>query len=85
VPDIEQILAVGAATQNMLLALHALGFAAAWKTGEAAYDREVKQALGFAAEDHVIGFVYAGGGAGASFAPGKPAGIQDALVPFAGG
>ena len=40
VPVIEQILAAGAAAQNILLALHALGYAAAWKTGEAAYDRK---------------------------------------------
>lgn len=84
VPAIEQILAAGAATQNILLALHALGYAAAWKTGEAAYDTEVKKALGFAADDHLVGFVYAGGGAGASFAPGKPASVQDAMFEFPG-
>jgi nitroreductase len=84
VPAIEQILAAGAATQNILLALHALGYAAAWKTGEAAYDPEVKKALGFAVDDHLIGFVYTGGGMGASFAPGKPAGIQDAMLDFPG-
>lgn len=82
VPDVEQVLAAGAATQNILLALHALGFAAAWKTGEAAYDPEVKKALGFAAEDHLVGFVYTGGGAGASYAPGKAATVQDALLRF---
>lgn len=82
VPDIEQILAAGAATQNILLALHALGFAAAWKTGEAAYDGEVKKSLGFAAEDHIVGFVYTGGGAGASFAPGKPASVSEAMLDF---
>lgn len=84
VPGIEQVLAAGAATQNILLALHALGFAAAWKTGEAAYDPEVKKSLGFSAEDHLVGFVYAGGGAGASFAPGKAASVQDAMLEFPG-
>jgi nitroreductase len=82
IPDVEQILAAGAATQNILLGLHALGYAAAWKTGEAAYDVEVKTALGFAPDDHIVGMVYAGGGEGASFAPGKPASVQDAMVPF---
>jgi nitroreductase len=82
VPLIEQILAVGAATQNLLLALHDLGYAAAWKTGEAAYDTEVKKALGFAADDHIIGFVYTGAAAGASFAPGKPASLPDAMLDF---
>jgi nitroreductase len=84
VPAVEQILAVGAATQNMLLALHALGYAAAWKTGEAAYDPEVKQALGFAADDHIIGLVYTGGGKGATFATGKPASVQEAMLEFRG-
>ena len=60
VPAIEQILAAGAAAQNILLALHALGYVAAWKTGEAAYDTEVKKALGFAADDHLVGFIYTG-------------------------
>jgi hypothetical protein len=56
---------------NILLALHSLGYVAAWKTGEAAYDTEVKKALGFAADDHLVGFICTGGGAGATFAPGK--------------
>jgi nitroreductase len=84
IPTIEQILAAGAATQNILLALHGLGYAAAWKTGEAAYDTEVKKALGFAADDHLVGFVYVGGGAGATFAPGKAASVQDAMLDFPG-
>jgi nitroreductase len=82
VPDIEQILAVGAATQNILLGLHALGYAAAWKTGEAAYDPEVKKALGLNPDDHLVGFVYAGGGAGASVPPGKPTSVQDVVLEF---
>jgi nitroreductase len=82
IPAIEQILAAGAAAQNILLALHALGYAAAWKTGEAAYDTEVKKALGFAADDHIVGFVYTGGGMGATFATGKPASVQDAMLDF---
>jgi nitroreductase len=84
VPAIEQMLAAGAATQNLLLALHSLGYAAAWKTGEAAYDPDVKRALGLAADDHVIGFVYAGGGAGASSPPGKHASAQDVMLDFPG-
>jgi nitroreductase len=84
VPAIEQLMAAGAAAQNILLALHALGYAAAWKTGEAAYDTEMKKALGLAADDHIVGFVYTGSGAGASFATGKPASIQDAMLEFPG-
>jgi nitroreductase len=77
-------MAVGAATQNILLALHALGYAAAWKTGEAAYDTEVKKGLGLHADDHIVGLVYTGGGAGATFAPGKAASVADALLAFPG-
>jgi nitroreductase len=84
VPAIEQILAAGAAAQNILLALHSLGYVAAWKTGEAAYDTEVKKALGFAADDHLVGFIYTGGGAGATFATGKAANVQDAMLEFPG-
>ena len=84
IPVIEQILAAGAAAQNILLALHATGFASAWKTGEAAYDLDVKRALGFAADDHLVGFIYTGGGAGATFAQGKPASVQDAMLEFPG-
>jgi nitroreductase len=82
VPTIEQILAAGAATQNILLALHALGYAAAWKTGEPAYDTEFKRALGLAADDHIVAFVYTGGGDGASFAGGKPANATDVMLDF---
>jgi nitroreductase len=84
VPAIEQLMAAGAAAQNILLALHALGYVAAWKTGEAAYDTEVKKALGFAADDHIVGFIYTGGGAGATFASGKLADVQGAMLQFPG-
>lgn len=82
VPVIEQLMAVGAATQNILLGLHNFGYASAWKTGEAAYDPEVKKALGLNADDHIVGFVYTGGGLGALFTPGKPAVLEDALLRF---
>jgi nitroreductase len=84
VPAIEQILAAGAAAQNLLLALHAQGYANAWKTGEAAYDPEVKTALGLAADDHIVAFVYAGGGAGATPGAGKAASVQDSMLEFPG-
>jgi nitroreductase len=84
VPAIEQLLAAGAATQNMLVALHALGYASAWKTGEAAYDAEMKKALGLAADDHIIAFVHTGGVTTAAAPPGKPASVQDAMLEFPG-
>jgi nitroreductase len=60
VPPIEQILAAGAAAQNMMLAATALGFGAMWKTGDAAYDETVKAALGLEAADAIVGFLYLG-------------------------
>jgi nitroreductase len=60
IPAIEQILAAGAAAQNIMLAAPALGFGAMWKTGDAAYDDTVKLALGLAASDAIVGFLYLG-------------------------
>jgi nitroreductase len=60
IPEIEQVLSAGAAAQNMLLASFALGFNAVWKTGAAAYDDEVKAALGLESKDRIAGFLYVG-------------------------
>jgi nitroreductase len=60
IPAVEQIVAVGAAAQNILLAAHALGFGAMWRTGAPAYDPAVKTALGLAATDEIVGFLYLG-------------------------
>lgn len=59
-PPVEQMLSAGAAVQNILLALHARGFAGMWRTGPAAYDARVKAALGLDASDAVVGFLYVG-------------------------
>lgn len=60
VPDIEQVIAAGAAAQNMLVAAHALGLGGFWRTGATAYDPEVKRALGLAGHDAIVGFIYLG-------------------------
>jgi nitroreductase len=60
VPDVEQLLSAGAAAQNILLALHARGYAAMWRTGPAAYDAQLKQALGLTEHHAIAGFLYAG-------------------------
>jgi nitroreductase len=60
VPENEQIHAVAAATQNMFLAAHTLGYGAMWKTGEAASNALVKQALGLEADDVIVAFLYLG-------------------------
>jgi nitroreductase len=59
-PQVEQIIAVGAAVQNMLLAAHALGYGAMWRTGPLAYDASVKSLLGLTPEDHIVALIYLG-------------------------
>ncbi len=49
VPEIEQVIAAGAAAQNLFLAAHALGYGVMWKTGAAAYDAGVKAVVGLLA------------------------------------
>lgn len=60
IPEIEQTLAAGAAAQNIVLAAHAQGFGALWRTGAPAYDNYVKEALGFARDDQIVGIIYIG-------------------------
>jgi nitroreductase len=60
VVDIENVCAAAAAVENLLLAAVGEGLAAMWRTGSAAYDSEVKAFLGFAPDQHLIGFIYIG-------------------------
>lgn len=60
VPKDEQLLAVGAAVQNMFLAAHSLGYGAMWKTGPAAYSTAVNNLLGLHAEDQIVALLYLG-------------------------
>lgn len=60
IPEIEQVIAVGAAAQNMFLAANALGYGAMWKTGGVAYDAAIKTMLGLAPEDHIVALLYLG-------------------------
>jgi nitroreductase len=60
VPEVEQLLAAGAGTMNLLNALHAQGFGAVWLTGPASYDATVAAALGLGAGERLLGFVYVG-------------------------
>jgi nitroreductase len=60
IPEIEQVVAVAAATENLFLAAHDLGYGVMWKTGAAAYDPAVKATLGLHALDHIIGIMHIG-------------------------
>lgn len=58
--ELEEVTAGAAAVQNMLLAAHALGLAAIWRTGAAAYDPHVKRFFGLDEDAYLLGFVYVG-------------------------
>ncbi len=58
--EIENICAAAAAVENLLLAAHAEGLGAMWRTGPAVHDPEVKKFLGFAPDQQLISFVYLG-------------------------
>ena len=60
VPDYEQELAVGAAIQNMQIAISSLGLGSIWRTGEMAESARVKHAFGLSERGKIIGFVYIG-------------------------
>lgn len=60
VPEIEQILSAGCAAQNILLASHALGIGAMWRTGSMAYDPIVREGLGLADSESIVGYLYLG-------------------------
>jgi len=60
IPEWEQVLSAGAAAMNLVLAAHALGFAASWITEWYAYDQRVRAAFGLAAHEKIAGFVHVG-------------------------
>jgi len=60
VPPIEQKLSAGCAAHGVLLAAQALGYAGVWRTGDAAFDRNVMDGLGLANNEEITGFLYLG-------------------------
>jgi nitroreductase len=60
VPEIEQLLSMGAATMNLLNAIHALGYGGFWATGDDSYDPAMHAALGFGASERLLGFLFVG-------------------------
>lgn len=76
IPDIEQVLAAGAATQNIVIAAHALGLGGWWRTGDFVYDNEVKREFGLSPSDNIVGVVYLG----SVGAPGRTRNVDVAAV-----
>jgi nitroreductase len=71
----EEMVAAGAAMQNMLLAAHSMGLAAAVRTGAHSYSSRMKSFFGMGPEESLVALVYVGYANGV-VAPGKrtPAG-----------
>lgn len=64
IPPMEQIMSTAAAVENMMVAAHALGLGAMWRTGAWARDPHVKTGLGFSDKDEIVAFLYLGTPAG---------------------
>ena len=61
IPEWEQQLSAGASAMTLVIAAHAMGYAASWITEWYAYDRRVLDALGLAAaNERIAGFVHIG-------------------------
>lgn len=60
IPEIEQLLAAGCATHQLLLAAQTMGFGAVWLTGLRVYDQNVMKALDLAENERLIGLINIG-------------------------
>ncbi|MCH8555026.1 MAG: nitroreductase [Schleiferiaceae bacterium] len=60
IPEIEEVLSVGMAVQNMWLATHALGYCGYWSTGADVFREELANFLGLTEADKSLGFFYLG-------------------------
>lgn len=83
IPQIEQMLSVGAAAMNMLNAVHALGYGGVWLTGANAFDPRVVTALGLDETDALAGFLFVGTPKAAPLATRRPA-LEDHVQEWRG-
>lgn len=60
VPQLEQLLSCAAGVQQLQLAANALGFHSIWRTGDMVNSQAVREALGLAVQEVIVGFVYVG-------------------------
>jgi len=60
VPEIEQVLSAGAAAQMMMIAAHAQGLGAIWRSGGLMFRPEMRDGLGLNKRDQIVGFLYVG-------------------------
>ncbi|RMH84911.1 nitroreductase [Pseudomonas sp. AOB-7] len=60
VPAQEQLIAAGCAAHGILLAAHAQGIGAVWRTGDLAYNAQVAKGLGLGADERIVAYLYLG-------------------------
>jgi len=60
VPEVEQLLSTGCGVHAMQMAAQAQGFNGIWRTGKWAYHPLVKQGLGLAPDEQIVGYLYLG-------------------------
>lgn len=60
IPKQEQLITAGCCAHAMQMAAFALGFGAMWRTGNLAYNEQVKTGLGISKPDDIVGFLYIG-------------------------
>lgn len=56
----EELAAAQAAVQNLLLAAHAFGLGAIWRSGAPMYDPLMKETFGLRADEEIVAFIYLG-------------------------
>jgi nitroreductase len=60
VPQVEQLITAGCCAHAMQMAAFSLGYGAVWRTGELAYNEQVKAGLSISPENDLVGFLYIG-------------------------
>ncbi len=60
IPQLEEVAAVSAAVQNILLGATALGISSFWSSGGMTHTHALKEHLGLAADDIIMGLIYLG-------------------------
>ena len=60
IPEIEEVLAVGCAVQNMSLIATSYGMSLFWSSGSAVYDPQFAEEMGIALPDRGLGVLYPG-------------------------
>jgi len=60
VPEIEQVITAGCAAHAVIQTAFALDLGAMWRTGSITHDPMVREGLGIAENEDIVGFVYLG-------------------------